>query len=62
MVKGTPSMGKFHAGIKHTRCRRCGRVSFHIQKGKCAACGFGRSAKIKEYSWKTHDINRVRKL
>ncbi|MBI2084306.1 MAG: 50S ribosomal protein L37e [Candidatus Aenigmarchaeota archaeon] len=61
MTKGTPSMGK-RIGLKHTRCRRCGRTAFHMQQGICAACGFGRSAKIKTYSWKTHDIRRIRKL
>ncbi|MBI2543461.1 MAG: 50S ribosomal protein L37e [Candidatus Aenigmarchaeota archaeon] len=62
MAKGTPSMGRFHSGIKHTKCRRCGRITFHIQKGECAACGFGISAKIKDFAWKTHDIRRMRKL
>lgn len=61
MTKGTPSMGR-RIGLKHIRCRRCGRVSFHMQKGKCAACGFGVSSKIKDYRWKTHYINRMRKL
>lgn len=55
-------MGKFHSRLKHTSCRRCGRVSFHMQKGECSACGFGKSAKIKEYAWKNHDVNRMRKL
>jgi large subunit ribosomal protein L37e len=45
MVKGTPSFGKRQKKT-HIRCRRCGRVSFHIQKKYCAACGFGYSAKM----------------
>ncbi|MBI2545460.1 MAG: 50S ribosomal protein L37e [Candidatus Aenigmarchaeota archaeon] len=61
MAKGTPSRGRM-TGVKHTHCRRCGRVSFHIQKGECAACGFGIRKKILNSSTKTHDIRRRRKL
>ncbi len=61
MAKGTPSMGK-KTGVKHTSCRRCGRISFHIQKGECAACGFGITKKIMNSRTKTHDIRRMRKL
>ncbi|MEM2908439.1 MAG: 50S ribosomal protein L37e [Candidatus Hadarchaeales archaeon] len=51
MVKGTPSMGKRHK-VMHIRCRRCGRRAYHAQKGVCAACGYGRSRRIVQYSWK----------
>ena len=39
MTKGTPSRrgGK----IVHIICRRCGRHSYHRQKGVCSSCGFG---------------------
>lgn len=39
MGRGTPSFGKRHTKT-HTLCRRCGRMSFHKQKGTCAACGY----------------------
>lgn len=44
-MKGTPSMGRKSRGKTHITCRRCGRHSYHIRKKKCAACGYGRSAK-----------------
>lgn len=50
MVKGTPSQGKFHTP-RHMRCRRCGRHAYHVQKKKCASCGFGKTAKIRRYNW-----------
>ncbi|MFX1297564.1 MAG: 50S ribosomal protein L37e [Promethearchaeota archaeon] len=59
MGKGTPSFGK-HQKKTHIRCRRCGRRSYHIRRKSCAACGFGRSRKIKRYSWQNKKINRVR--
>ncbi|MEM2192518.1 MAG: 50S ribosomal protein L37e [Candidatus Hadarchaeales archaeon] len=55
MTKGTPSKGKRHK-VVHIRCRRCGRRSYHAQKGVCSACGFGRSARIKQYRWKNKDV------
>jgi large subunit ribosomal protein L37e len=50
MSKGTASKGKFHTP-RHTRCRRCGRHSYHVQKKKCSSCGFGATAKLRSYSW-----------
>ncbi len=50
MSKGTPSRGKRQNKV-HTRCRRCGNASFHIKKGVCSACGYGKSARIKSFSW-----------
>jgi len=57
MGAGTPSMGK-HNKITHIRCRRCGRHSYHIQKKKCGACGFGASKKLYKMAWKTKTLNR----
>ena len=51
LMKGTPSMGKHGRGKSHIICRRCGHRSFNVQKGYCAYCGFGRSKKIRKYSW-----------
>ena len=37
--KGTPAFGQRN-DKSHTLCRRCGKRSYHIQKKKCASCGF----------------------
>ncbi len=59
-MKGTPSKGKKGRGKVHIRCRRCGRHSFHLRKGYCAACGFGRSSKLRKYSWQKKKLSGVR--
>lgn len=51
MTKGTPSMGKHGRSKTHIRCRRCGRRSYNASKKYCAACGFGRTKRIRRYSW-----------
>jgi len=50
MAKGTPSMGKKNKKL-HIHCRRCGKKSYHIKKKVCSACGFGKSKRIKKFSW-----------
>ncbi|RLG63500.1 50S ribosomal protein L37e [archaeon] len=60
MVKGTTSFGKRSRGKTHIRCRRCGRHSYNVRKHYCAACGFGRSKRIRKYSWQNKKVNRVR--
>ncbi|HDQ07954.1 MAG TPA: 50S ribosomal protein L37e [Methanoculleus sp.] len=52
MSKGTPSMGKRQ---KHTHiaCRRCGKISFHARHKVCSSCGFGKSPRLRKYSWLT---------
>ncbi|NIQ07442.1 MAG: 50S ribosomal protein L37e [Candidatus Korarchaeota archaeon] len=50
MTKGTPSQGKKSKKKTHVICRRCGKQSFNTQ-GYCAACGFGKSAKRRNYNW-----------
>lgn len=50
MSKGTASMGRF-TQPNHMRCRRCGRHAYHMQKKRCASCGFGASAKLRGYAW-----------
>lgn len=47
----TAAMGKRGRKRVHIKCRRCGRVSFHRRKGYCAACGFGRSRRLRKYNW-----------
>ncbi|MBK30498.1 MAG: 50S ribosomal protein L37e [Euryarchaeota archaeon] len=55
MSKGTPSMGKRQKST-HIRCRRCGRHAYHKRKKFCASCGFGKTARMRKFSWskKTH--------
>jgi len=60
MAKGTPAFGK-KVGIKHIRCRRCGRISFHVRKGVCAACGFGKTKKMRGFNWNRRNYRRARK-
>ncbi len=48
--KGTPSFGKRNKKT-HIACRRCGKRAYHIRKKVCAACGYGRSKRIRSYSW-----------
>ncbi|GFG30131.1 hypothetical protein Cfor_09529 [Coptotermes formosanus] len=67
MTKGTSSFGK-RRNKTHTLCRRCGRSSYHIQKSKCAQCGYP-SRKLRHYNWsvkaqrrKTTGTGRMRHL
>lgn len=50
MSKGTPS--KSGGGKTHVICRRCGKRAYHIRKKVCAACGFGKSSKRRDYNRK----------
>lgn len=59
-MKGTPSMGLKNR-VSHIRCRRCGRVAFKRNTRTCAACGYGRSASLRRYSWQTHTLNRKKR-
>mmetsp|Transcript_19549 Transcript_19549/g.32622 ORF Transcript_19549/g.32622 Transcript_19549/m.32622 type:complete len:93 (-) Transcript_19549:267-545(-) len=54
---GTKNALKKQIQKTHTRCRRCGRTSFHIQKKVCAACGYP-SARLRHYNWSTKMIRR----
>mmetsp|Transcript_13288 Transcript_13288/g.15197 ORF Transcript_13288/g.15197 Transcript_13288/m.15197 type:complete len:90 (+) Transcript_13288:194-463(+) len=56
MTKGTTSFGKRH-NKTHTICRRCGRSSFHIQKGQCASCGYPLK-KMRRYQWSAKGLRR----
>lgn len=51
MVEGKLRKGKKNKKV-HGTCRRCGKQSFHLQKGECAACGFGKSKKRRDFNWK----------
>ncbi|WXG42820.1 MAG: 50S ribosomal protein L37e [Promethearchaeati archaeon SRVP18_Atabeyarchaeia-1] len=59
MTKGTPSFGKMNQK-EHIRCRRCGRRAYHVRKKRCAACGYGRSSKLRRYTWQTKTLNKER--
>ena len=59
--KGSPSMGK-RQKRSHILCRRCGNRSFHIRDGVCASCGFGRTKRLRSYSWQNKTgVSKVRK-
>ncbi|BCU67236.1 50S ribosomal protein L37e [Sulfolobales archaeon HS-7] len=58
-MKGTPSFGKMNKKT-HMRCRRCGRNSFNISGRYCAACGYGRSRRIRRYRWANKKVNGKR--
>lgn len=50
-MKGTASFGK-HSGKKtHVICRRCGKCTMHKTNKECASCGYGKSPKMRNYSW-----------
>ena len=52
MSKGTPSSSGGHR--THISCRRCGRHAYHMRKSVCAACGYGKTAKLRTYGWAKH--------
>jgi large subunit ribosomal protein L37e len=51
MSKGTASMGKKSGKKNMIHCRRCGKRTFSLRNKGCASCGFGKSAKLRSYSW-----------
>jgi len=57
MTKGTASHGKKSGKKTHIICRRCGDHTYHVRKKRCAACGFGATARMRRFNWskKTHD-------
>ncbi|MGQ9719935.1 MAG: 50S ribosomal protein L37e [Candidatus Jordarchaeum sp.] len=59
MGKGTPSMGKKHK-ITHIRCRRCGKHAYHVRKKSCAACGYGKTKRIRRYNWQNKKLGKNR--
>lgn len=52
MTKGTTTQGEKNKKI-HVKCRRCGEASYHVKKKVCSSCGFGKSAKRREYAWQS---------
>ncbi|MBI4152252.1 50S ribosomal protein L37e [Candidatus Woesearchaeota archaeon] len=51
MSKGTASHGKKSGKKTHIRCRRCGEHTYHVQKKRCASCGYGKTARLRKYTW-----------
>lgn len=49
MTKGTSSFGRRH-NKSHTLCVRCGLRAYHIQKSRCASCGYP-NAKKRTFNW-----------
>ncbi|MFP4230130.1 MAG: 50S ribosomal protein L37e [Candidatus Nanohaloarchaea archaeon] len=33
----------------HGKCRRCGKKAYHLSKGQCASCGFGKTEKRNDF-------------
>jgi large subunit ribosomal protein L37e len=50
-MKGTPSMGQKAGNKNMIHCRRCGGRTYHIHHKTCSSCGYGRSAKLRDYKW-----------
>ncbi|HLC62420.1 MAG TPA: 50S ribosomal protein L37e [Candidatus Nanoarchaeia archaeon] len=50
-MKGTPSMGKKSGKKNMIYCRRCGQRTMNLHKTACSSCGFGKSAKVRDYKW-----------
>ncbi len=51
MSKGTPSFGK-HNKVLHSVCQRCGAHAYNPKKSSCVSCGYGKSKKIKTFTWR----------
>lgn len=50
MPEGKLRKGKRNKKV-HGTCRRCGKQSFHLKKGECSSCGFGKSKKRRDFEW-----------
>jgi len=46
MTKGTSSMGRKSGKKTHIPCRRCGGRAYHVNKKRCASCGYGAKARM----------------
>ncbi len=57
----TKSMGLHNRKQPHVTCRRCGKDSYLKRKRYCSHCGYGRTAKIREYAWLSKNVNGIRK-
>lgn len=53
MTKGTASFGRHGKKTLHHSCRRCGKHAYHKKDRVCASCGYGKSTKLRSYTWAT---------
>lgn len=53
MTKGTASHGKKSGKKTHIYCRRCGKRTYHKRKKACSSCGYGKSKRLRSYTWQT---------
>ena len=44
-------MGKKSGKKNVIRCRRCGKSAYHIRKKKCSSCGYGKTSKLRIFTW-----------
>lgn len=44
-------MGQHTKGKSHIYCRRCGKHAYHKIRNICAKCGYGKSTRMRSYSW-----------
>ncbi|MGI6471571.1 MAG: 50S ribosomal protein L37e [Candidatus Methanomethylophilaceae archaeon] len=51
MGAGTASQGRANTKKVHIPCRRCGNSSYHIRKKTCSSCGYGKTARLRNYNW-----------
>ncbi|MAE13550.1 50S ribosomal protein L37e [Candidatus Woesearchaeota archaeon] len=51
MSKGTAARGRNSSKKSHIICRRCSGHSYHIHKKRCSSCGYGKTSKVRSYSW-----------
>eukprot|EP00992_Anisonema_acinus_P013057 TRINITY_DN8529_c0_g1_i1.p2 TRINITY_DN8529_c0_g1~~TRINITY_DN8529_c0_g1_i1.p2 ORF type:complete len:117 (+),score=21.70 TRINITY_DN8529_c0_g1_i1:42-392(+) len=56
MGKGTTSFGLKNSKT-HCLCKRCGLRTYHIQKKRCASCGYP-SARLRSYNWAEKSFRR----
>ncbi|MBS3107326.1 50S ribosomal protein L37e [Candidatus Woesearchaeota archaeon] len=61
MTKGTSSMGKKSGKDMHIRCRRCGKATYHKKKHICSYCGYGKTAKMRKYTWQSKTLSGKKK-
>ena len=49
-------MGRKSGKKTHIHCRRCGQRTMHKRFKICASCGFGKSARMRSYSWQKKEV------
>ena len=44
-------MGKKSGQLSNAKCRRCGKIAYHMKHKKCSSCGYGETSKMRSYNW-----------